>query len=577
MAKYCDQCGKPLPDGVEICPECSRAAAQEEEAALFTRMTAETEVWKSAEPVKQSSSFVKKVRSNRGRIILYSGAVVLAALAVFLILFSQPGPRMIRALNRDEVDEAFEIYRSSPRLGAFVRQEKIDAALLAAADRLCTRYADHEIDADSAATLLSKLGGFGEGAAALLEPTYARFRGYNGSQLRMDEAEKLFSDGAYLDAREAYLQVDENDAYYADAQSKAAECLVRYGESVGKEAEALMAEDRYPEAITVLEAGNDKLYEYDTFSEVIDDRLQECRDRYEQFILDEAKALAEGSDYDSALERIRSGMEEFGSERESFLRAEENYAALAREKHIADAKERAEKLYAEEAYGDAFAELEALKTLEEDNEAETDGLITALEQRFTQEMHDRALEIFAGERDDLPNAISILDEALMIREPEELRAFRDELAQYLPLSLIDGEYSGKNGTVFRSDGEFEGLDGSVYSEGWMWGEDGAEICFDLAGNYDELSCIFAMRRKDSANANGWFEVFCDGEQVLKADKLFHWQTEPKSYQVDVSGCGELKLVFHCDYQISTAENGYCYHGLCDIQVTKDLASAPKSE
>ena len=45
MAKYCVKCGKALPDGVEICPDCNAAAAQEEkEAALFTHMTSDAEV-----------------------------------------------------------------------------------------------------------------------------------------------------------------------------------------------------------------------------------------------------------------------------------------------------------------------------------------------------------------------------------------------------------------------------------------------------------------------------------------------------------------------------------------------------
>ena len=574
MAKYCDQCGKPLPDGVEICPDCGSGAG--EEAALFTRMTAETEVWKSTEPVKQSSHLAKKVRSNRSRIILYSGAVVLAALAVFLILFSQPAARVTRTLNRGEVEQAYELFWSSPRLASGERTEKLDRALLAAAERLCVQYADHEIDADSAAALLSKLGGFGAGAAELLEPTYARFRSYNGSQLRMDEAEKLFSDGEYLAAREAYLQVDENDASYPDALEKADECLVRYGESVGEEADALMAENQYLEAMDALHTGNDTLYALDTFSEVIDSKLLECFDRYEQFILKEAKSLAEAQDFDGALEQIRSGMRGLDKETESLRKAEEEYTALAREKRIADAEAQANALYAEGSFAEAFAVLDALCAEADETETAPEKLLETTEARFITEFSDRA-KALSDTRDTLPDAIAILDEALEIRELEALQTCREELAQYLPLFLAEAEYSAKDGTVFRNDSGFESLDGTVYGGGWMWGEDGAEISFDLDGGYDEFYCAFAMRRNDSANANGWFEVFCDGEQVLKADKLYHWQKDPKYYQVEISGCEELKVVFHCDYKTSTAENGYCYHGLCDIQVTKDMASAPKCE
>ena len=46
MAKYCAKCGKTLPDGVEICPTCTSGDSNVGAAALFTRLTSETEIWK---------------------------------------------------------------------------------------------------------------------------------------------------------------------------------------------------------------------------------------------------------------------------------------------------------------------------------------------------------------------------------------------------------------------------------------------------------------------------------------------------------------------------------------------------
>ena len=83
MAKYCVKCGKTLPDGVEICPDCNAAAAQEREAALFTHMTSDAEVWKAAEPVKQKPKREHKAFRNAW---LYLAGVLLVAAAVILIL-----------------------------------------------------------------------------------------------------------------------------------------------------------------------------------------------------------------------------------------------------------------------------------------------------------------------------------------------------------------------------------------------------------------------------------------------------------------------------------------------------------
>lgn len=575
MAKYCEKCGKPLPEEAVVCPDCSTVVSADDEAALFTRMTAETEVWKSVEPVKENA-VAKKLRGSRDKILMYSAAVVLIVIAAVLILVSQPAARVVRALNKGEVERAYEIYWNSSRLAGGERVEKIDKALLDAADRLCSQYAEHSIDAESAASQLSMLGGFGAGAAELLEPTYEEFRSYNSSQVRMDAAESLFRDGEYLEARKAYLEVKEGDAYYDEAVEKAGICLARYGESVADSAAALMDEERYAEAIATLKTGNRMLFLYDTFSSAIDLTLQECCERFEQFILDEAAALAEQENYDAALERVQAGMKDYGSETERLLQAEAEYTELANGKHVANAKADAEILYAQGDYAGAFALLEELEEQPELSEAAA-VLIADLEQTYADEVCGEAEACFDGQRDNLPDAIGILDEALEIRELDGVRAYREELAQYLPLSLAVAEYSGKDGTVFRNDSKFESLDGAVYSSGWLWGENGAEISFALDGVYDELTCVFATRRDDNVDVSGWFEVWCDGNRIYQSEKLAHTQKDAKLYKLDVSGCKELKLVFGCNYEASTAENGYCYHGLCNVELTKNMDAAAAGE
>ena len=90
MAKYCVKCGKALPDGVEICPDCNAAAAQEREAALFTHMTPDAEVWKAAEPVKQHKQKAKKIGSRKRTAGFYIAAAVLVIAAAVLLIFGQP-------------------------------------------------------------------------------------------------------------------------------------------------------------------------------------------------------------------------------------------------------------------------------------------------------------------------------------------------------------------------------------------------------------------------------------------------------------------------------------------------------
>ena len=64
-------------------------------------------------------------------------------------------------------------------------------------------------------------------------------------------------------------------------------------------------------------------------------------------------------------------------------------------------------------------------------------------------------------------------------------------------------------------------------------------------------------------------MWCDGELKYTSETL-HAASESQSFAWDVSGCGELKIIFHCDYQVSTTENGYCYHGICTPVLTKNM-------
>ena len=572
MAKYCVKCGKTLPDGVEICPDCNAAAAQEEkEAALFTHMSPSAEVWKPPEPVKERRKG-KKSRNAQRTAFFYAAAAVLVVAAAVLIIFGQPASRVARALRRGEIDRALQIYRNTPRLSeSEERSETVDKAIMAAALKICDQYADHTLDADTAATKLAQLGSFGEASAAMLADTYAQFRESSSSQIHMESADKLFEDGSFLEARAEYLQVLISDANYSAAQEKAAQCLASYGESVAEAAEARMQENDYPGAISLLKDGNDLLSNrYGSFSEAIDALLPQCYDRYEQYILSEAKNLAELEDYEAAMKKISAALPDFPSERSSLTEALSVYTEDARAKRLKMEGERADADYSAGKYAEAFASLEAFMKLPDEDAEGAAVLLRDMEKRFARDMCGQAKQTFAGERDNLEKAIAVLDGAYALRPLEELTAYRDQLAEYLPLYLADAEYASKEGVVFRNKGDFVGLNGKTYSKGWIWGADGAEIVFMLDGAYDLFECKFVTRRDDEEEAEGQFEVWCDGKKVFTSELIVHPQVDGQSVSVDVSGCRELKIVFLCDYEVSTTENGYCYHGVCNPMLTKTI-------
>ena len=577
MAKYCAKCGKALPDGVEICPDC-HVAAQEDGAAPFTRMTAETEVWKPPEEQKRKPRAGKPLtqRTQRQKLALGIGAAaaVIAALVIFLIIYLQPHNRAVRAIASGDYALAAQLYAREPSLSSGAHDAAIDRAVLQSAEQILTDYAAHTRSTEEAADALNALGAVGRGGEALLAEARARFDALSGSRQHLTRAERLMANGDYLAARAEYMRVAEGDAGRAEAQEKAAECLTLYTEQVIAAANRDIQTGHYGAAVQTLEGADRALLEQELYVEKISYKLKTTYVLLEENLLTEAENLAGLEDYASAAELLRQNMERYGLESEALSAAMDGYLTQAQDKLLADAVARSDRLYAEGSFAEAFAALDDMQSVPNLQEEALEKAVEALETRFVSDRIDAAEEVFALKRENLPEAIALLSAAAEIRELDALRERIETLEGYLPASLTDMEYTSRTGTVFRQKSAFDSLDGTAYEEGWIWGANGADLTFALGGAYDRLEGTFANRRDDKSTGSAHFEVICDGVTAYTSETLRHPSQTSVPVSVDISGCETLVLRFVSDYAVETAAGGYCYHGLCSPLVTKDLPAAP---
>lgn len=564
MSKYCANCGRLLPDGADVCPDC-HIEGVENEAALFTKITAETEAWKAEKPVRAK----KKPGQLRPILYVLAGLIAVAA-AVVLIIALQPANRVIRAMAAGKYDQALEIYWGDATLSSGEGSSIVRGAALRAAGDILEQYKAYELDADAAAEALSKLAAFGSGAETALEDTYAAFRALLKSREHFETGDRLYSAGDYLAAREEYLLVLEDDPDYAKAQDCAGDCIDAYTDAVLSDANILIQTGSYAAAIEALKTGERELLTLMLYSEKIDYKLKACYELYEGELLSQAEILASDGDYASAAALLSECMERYEFETEALAAAVESYQLSARDKALTDADAEADSLYAQGEYAAAFETLDAMKGLPDTDQEALSARIAALEHRFSNDMYYEAKVLYGGARENLSDAVALLNAAIRIRETDELTAHKETLSQYLPASLAELRYVGKEGTIFRSSSTFEGRDGEEYTGGWLWGGDGASLRFRLDGAYDRLTASFAVRRDENVNAGGHFVLLCDGEEIYKSKTLYHRETEPIEIDVDISGCDELVIRFYNDYNISTSEDGYCYHGLCDPILTKTI-------
>lgn len=568
MAKYCDKCGKALPEGIEKCPDCSAQTQEGESAALFTMMTAETEIWKDSGAEERKNEKREQLKKNKKKILIAASSIVVAAVAIFLILFFRPGAVIARTLDRGEYERARGIYTEKFQDDEPTRQ--VEKALKRAAESVRDSFAAHETEEAEAKSAMGSLCAFGAFTDTLLAEELEDMEQLYISRSSMADGELLLQRGDYLAASVRFRAVSELDSMYDEAQEKMQQCFDEYSQEILSQAGSFIIEDDYAAAIRILREGDAKLQELDTFSQSIDTKLQECFDLYSGRILTEAMELAEAQDYAAAAEIIRECVEDFGYSNDELVSAMEDYRQKAEDKIADDAVSQANELYGKMHYADAFAALdEALEALPDGNNRDrVKQAISDMEQLFVSDMLAAADEIYGGDRDKLPDAIAKMERAYAIRQLSAIKEKGEELEKYLPFKLATRDYFAKEGEIFRSSSAFQALSKDNF-DNWIWGRNESSVSFRLDGGYDVFEASFAIRRESSKTMSAYFEIWCDGEKVFTSETLSHKSDSfviPIS--VDISGVDELKIVFFCDYEASSAENGYSYHGLCQAQALK---------
>jgi len=565
MAKYCVKCGKALPEGVEICPDCNALGQSEADAALFT-MLSSAEIWReSEEDEKKKRERARKRHQNRKRNSLIALAVALALVIAFLVLWFLPVSQVQRAIDKGEYETALSIW--SEKLSDSEPSSRTQEKLLAAGERVLASLAARELSNEEARSAMSTLEGFGDFTASLFADVNGELDALFASSESMSAADRLFAEGEYLAACNSYLKVDENDALYADAQKKLQESLEKYADSVIAEASALVNEGEYTAAIECLKQGDSTLADYGTFSADIDAKTEDCYGLYEQYILDTAKALADTEDFVSARETVRACVEDYGFSTEALVEALRSYSAQADRQLVEKTISGASDLYAAGSYKEVFESLEgAMEGLDSEDKKELENSVADYERLFAHDMCAEADEVYGGDRHQAAKAIEGLEAALEIRELREIKDKIEALETFLPFDLVSDAYSEKEGEVNRNSTDFKPINVDKYAK-WMWGRDGTSISFELDAEYDVFEAVFAVRGDKEDDKTASIKVYGDGEVIYSSTELNSGdEVTAIAISVDVTGVKVLRIEFSCDYEASPSENGYSYHALCIPEV-----------
>ena len=563
MAKYCSKCGKSLPDGVDICPDCHAPEADGQDAAPFTRISAETEVWKDDSH--------KKRRLNapgvRERLALYGAAVLLLAAAVLIFVLTQPAFQIRWAMRAGDYERALSIYSDKLAQRGSSAEPMIGDMIVAEAEALCDGFEAGTVDGADVEADFEIFYAFGLNTERLNEAR-ARFDSLYGTRYELVRAERQIRSGEFLRAYDILITIPEDDPEYETAQDRAADCLTMYPQRVMAEVEEDVKAEKYVTVIETLRQANREMLDRGGYSPDIGELLEECCEAYAELTIAQAKDLADLEEYSNAARLLRNCIEFVGDDLEN-MEALNNelakYEALSVGQAESGAVSQAEAYYEAGEYADAFRELEfAMSRMDG---ADADGVqrsLSRLEERYYADTLFQVKETLKADPADIDSALAVVATAAEIRSLDDFDTLSETLENLRPVNLVTAAYNEKTGDVFRSEEDFD----SEHPVQWIWGVDEATLSFALGGNCDLLTGSLCVRTDDETYG-GYLEVFCDGLSVYRSDTL-QGGGDDLAVECDVSGCEQLKLVFHCDYAASSRDEGYCYHGFCSPTLLKYL-------
>jgi|GEM_PF-1643890 len=573
MARYCEKCGKPIPDKAKVCPKCYDQPSQEDEAALFTRVSDETEVWRTPEP--SASKFKKTIKyfsSIKKQLIIGSATVVVALLAVVITVSSLPSSRIDRALKTKDYSTALSIFTDST-ISSNSDNNRVEKSVLKSADQICDELAKHEITFEEASAAFKVLEDFGIGNDNLAEK-YARLSLINGSIKSYTNGEYFESTGSYMEAYNCFAAVIDQDAYYEAAQEKMLAMLSQHSQKIIAEANMLIEEENYQEAISLLRQNIATLTTQGLFDQNIDDKMQECFDIYESYILIKASALVETEDYIGAAVLISDFMSDAEFSTEGLQNAVKEYRDMADNNAIALINESVKVLYDAGEYSEVFKTLNQA-SLSLFDPTSINDLFDEYEKRFSEDSLNKAISTLNLDRANIALAKEIIEKASAIRNSDIFDSYMQYLLDATPVSLVELIPSEKKGSTIRDTSEFSAVD-DFTSQAWMWGQNEDYLVYALDGQYDTFQTTFAVRRDDDSSITGRFEVWGDDNLILSSQELAY-QSDSIFVSLDISGVNELKIVFFSNYNISSANGGYCHHGLCGPIVFRTMTVFANSQ
>lgn len=515
---FCEKCGTELEGTEQFCAVCGNRIVvdiTENNVKINGNMNVNPQavnnvalyndsVSSNTENTKRTSIKPKKEKKKMSKaikvfLIILSVLLLLvvAAGVLFLLWYTGPEQKIIRALESENYEEAISLYQDNYD-GDSEDIGDIKKTLLNRLETIKTEFVAGTMEyavADMELGVIERMG-----ISALQEAineVRTEIQALNQSRTAFGIAEALFAEGSYAEALEQYKLVIEEDSNYENAKSKLTQAIEKYREKILKEADDYVQQGSYIEAIAKLQEGLNIVSNDKKLQEQIAIYENENENMLKEQALESASEYAAQNDLKQAITMLSGALERKPDDTE-LTAAYNTYCQQYVEGVIAEA--------------DAFVEQE-----------------------------------------DYKGAIKCINEALKVLPGEELLGSKLEEIENnkpVPLSGMDAINGGWDWNVGTPTDPF----GTTYSDvanytiiavGSLGYAEEEYVEYRLYGEYKSLSFKVVAHSEIPEDGCGTVQVYADDTLIFTSEEIRR-KTDMQSYTVDISSADYIKIVIKAD-------------------------------
>ena len=370
------------------------------------------------------------------------------------------------------------------------------------------------------------------------------------SDKKISEAEELLADGKYTDAvavlNAANREVGESKIF----ELKIEAMLVQYKNDMIAKVDALLVEEKYDEALTVLDSAATVAGKSTEFTKKEDEVLE----LYRIDFINRANEYLSDRKYTEALAALSTAQEIFGSN-------DSTITGKIKEVNKIRILEKIEELEESKSYSEAINYIYK-EEANISNDAQIKEKLNAIKSMYTAQVLETAEVAF--EEEGYQRALGILHEAnVVLSGSDEIYKAIADYEDYAPIRISSLDYYTYNYKSPSFANEYKDNYGDIQPN-VTYGNFGADYYLD--GEYKRLSGTLFRTYKERAESNSpSLTIKCDGKEVFS--KTIAIGDKPVPFEVDLTGVEVVLISFHGVYT-SLWPTDYYLGGISEFNIYK---------